>query len=141
MENYRRRLSGPLIDRIDLHVEMPELDWDDLRSQREEETSETIRKRVEQARTIQKKRYSEFSFSTNSEMGEEAMKAFCILDKNSESLLKSAMKEMGLSARAHSRILKISRTLADTEESPSLQEHHIQEAVKYRLLDRQFIHV
>jgi magnesium chelatase family protein len=141
MELYRRRLSGPLIDRIDIHVEVPEITWEDLRNDQEEEDSETLRRRMERTRETQKKRYRFFSFSTNGEMDENAMKFFCKLDPPSEALLKKAMKELGLSARAHGRILKIARTLADMDESETIQEHHLAEAVRYRILDRQFIHV
>ncbi len=140
MENYRRRLSGPLVDRIDLHVEVPELKWEDLSSKQDEETSETVRGRIEEVRKVQRERYRSFPFLTNNEMNEAALKRFCALDSDSEAFLKRALKDLGLSARGHGRILKMARTLADMDASFDIRSPHIQEAVRYRVLDRQFIH-
>jgi len=141
MEQYRRRLSGPLVDRIDLHIEVSELRWEDLKSSRPEESSRTVRDRISRVRAIQKKRYRGLSFLANGEMDEKGIKRFCSLDSESERILKQALDELGLSARAHGRILKIARTIADMEASETIGASHLQEAVRYRILDRQFIHV
>jgi len=141
IEQFRSRLSGPLIDRIDIQIEVPEVSWEDLRSQDEAESSETIRNRINEVRIIQKKRFEDFPFSTNSEMNEKALKLFCQLDLESETFLRNALKELGLSARAHTRILKIARTLADMANSEYIGVTHLEEATSYRLLDRQYIYV
>jgi len=141
IEQFRGRLSGPLLDRIDIHVEAPEVTWSDLRSSEVAEDSAAIKHRVENTRLIQMKRYQDHSFSLNSKLDEAGLKTFCELDRESETYLKNALDDLGLSARAYSRILKIARTIADMEASDSIQHHHLQEATSYRLLDRQFLHV
>jgi magnesium chelatase family protein len=140
IEQFRRRLSGPLLDRIDIQIHVPEVAWEDLQGQGREEDSAAARGRIEAARGIQRRRYREFSFLTNHEMTEQAVKLFCALEKPSETLLRQAMREYGLSARAHNRILKIARTIADLEGAERIESSHIKEAVGYRMLDRAFIH-
>jgi len=141
IEQFRTKLSGPLLDRIDIQLDVPEVSWEKLRKDPEEERSATIRDRIEGVREIQAKRYLDYSFSTNTALSEESLSTFCQLDSKGERLLEQAMKEFGFSARAHTRLLKIARTIADMAASTQIQEDHIEEAISYRVLDRQFIQV
>lgn len=139
IQKYVGKISGPLLDRIDIHVEVPAVKYNELSSYRNGETSELIRKRVTRARTIQATRFaSRPGFFSNADMQSREIKEFCKLDSQSAELLKTAMTKLGLSARAYDRILKVSRTIADLEESPSIQQHHVGEAIQYRSLDRTF---
>ncbi len=137
IEKYRQRISGPLLDRIDLHVDVPAVNYRELRSESVGESSETIRERVEEARQIQLRRLvSHPGINTNADMTSGLVSEHCRLDRNSERTLEQAMNTLNFSARAYDRILKVSRTLADLEGSRDIKEIHIMEAIQYRTLDR-----
>ncbi len=137
IEKYRQRISGPLLDRIDLHVDVPAVNYSELRSDTGGESSAVIRERVEQARSIQLQRFvSSPDVNTNADMTSRLVTQHCYIGKKSERILEQAMDTLNFSARAHDRILKVSRTLADLEGSMDVKEHHIMEAIQYRTLDR-----
>ena len=136
IENYRQRISGPLLDRIDLHVEVPLVEFRELSSSHQGESSATIRERVIAAREIQAKRFKGKSATTNAAMGPRLVKAHCQLDSTASGYLEHAMEEMNFSARAHDRILKVARTLADLADSESIRPDDILEAIRFRSLDR-----
>jgi magnesium chelatase family protein len=139
IQRYLGKISGPLLDRIDLHVEVPQVDIEQLGTREKGESSEKIRKRVNTARDIQTERFKENErIHTNSSMNQQHIEEFCQLDSNSIQLLKQAMEKLGLSARAYNRILKVSRTIADLDGVTTIQANHIAEAIQYRSLDRQF---
>ena len=132
INKYKNKISGPLLDRIDLHIEVPRINFEKMQGNTEQENSETIRQRVESARNIQLSRFSEHNIKCNSEMRPQDVKLFCILDKQSVDLLKSAIDQLHLSARSYHRILKIARTISDLEQSKDIQSKHIAEALQYR---------
>ncbi len=135
IRQYRAKLSGPLLDRIDMVIEVPRLKLNDLIDKNSDNTAETsadIRKRVVKARNIQLERYKKFGIYTNSQLTPKLIKKFCILDDESASLLKNAVKKFNLSARAYDRLLKLSRTIADLEESENINSSHIAQAIQYR---------
>ena len=137
IENYRQRISGPLLDRIDLHVEVPLVDFRELSSNTNTgESSHTIRGRVVAARAIQQERFKKASNTTNSSMGSRQVRQHCQLDAEANRYLEHAMEEMNFSARAHDRILKVARTLADLSGVPDIRPNDILEAIQYRSLDR-----
>ncbi|MDM8526540.1 YifB family Mg chelatase-like AAA ATPase [Desulfococcaceae bacterium HSG8] len=133
---YRSKISGPLLDRIDIHVEVPAVPYKDLMGKISAEPSESIRKRVSAARKIQSRRFSKTKIYSNSQMNSRQIRAYCNIDEASQSLLETAVDKLGLSARAYNRILKISRTIADLEGISDIRMNHISEAVQYRSLDR-----
>jgi magnesium chelatase family protein len=136
VQRYESRLSGPLLDRIDMHLEVPSVTYKDMSSADSGESSALIKERVQQARSIQKKRFEQRkNYYSNGQMTPKDIKKFCILDTPSEKLLEKAVDRLGLSARSYHRILKISRTIADLDQSENLQTKHIAEAVQYRRLD------
>ena len=130
---YRSKISGPLLDRIDIHIEVPAVKYKEMAGEATGESSETVRGRVEQACAVQRRRFKH----SNARMTPKQIKEHCRLDEESQELLKMAMAELNLSARAYDRILKVSRTIADLDASESIQSHHISEAIQYRSLDRQ----
>lgn len=130
--NYKKKISGPIIDRIDLHVEVPRVKFEKLASDSSGENSAAIKIRIEEARKIQKERFKNTPFITNSEMSSNAVKQFCELDNASMALLKNAVDQMHLSARAYFRILKLSRTIADLAGEERVAIGHIAEALQYR---------
>ena len=137
VRTYRSRISGPLLDRIDLHVELAALTEDELLSnQVRAESSETIRQRVIAARRIQNQRFQGSMVTCNGRMEPAQIRKFCILDRSTETLLRHAIEEFGLSARAYDRILRVSRTIADLAGSENIQREHIFEAIGYRAMDR-----
>jgi len=138
IENYRQRISGPLLDRIDLHVEVPLVDYRELSSAAASgEKSASIRQRVVTARQSQRDRFAGHpGTSTNSAMSSRLVRAHCQLDPESSAFLEQAMEQLNFSARAHDRILKVARTLADLEASENIRSPHILEAIQYRSLDR-----
>ena len=137
IEQYRQRISGPLLDRIDLHVEVPLVDFRELSNDASTgEKSNTIRARVINARRIQHERFRKVKSCTNSAMGPRQMKEHCKLDTESRGYLEHAMEEMNFSARAHDRILKVARTLADLAGAEQIRPTDILEAIQYRSLDR-----
>ncbi len=138
MQRYLSKISGPLLDRIDIHIEVTPVPFDKLNEERKGESSSMIRKRVIEARNIQTQRFNELSgVHYNAQMGVRQLREFCVLDDASKELLKTAMEQLNLSARAYDRILKVSRTIADLEASKNIEGHHISEAIQYRSLDRE----
>jgi magnesium chelatase family protein len=136
IHRYRSRVSGPLLDRIDIHIEVPAVPYKDLSAEHTGEGSEAIRQRVIRARDIQIERFSRSRIYSNSQMKTKQIKKHCVLSKDAGDLLEAAMKKLGLSARAYTRILKLSRTIADMEGAEDIQAHHVSEAIQYRTLDR-----
>lgn len=138
IQKYMARISGPLLDRIDIHIEVPAVKFKDLASSSTGEKSEEIRKRVVKAREIQNKRFDNTKLIyCNADMGTKELRKFCKIDASSEELLKMAMTRLGLSARAYDRIIKVSRTIADLEGVNNILPQHISEAIQYRSLDRE----
>jgi len=140
IQRYVGKISGPLLDRIDIHIDVPAVKFKELRGKgvAQGESSENIRQRVINAREIQLKRLNGDGVFSNSAMSPAQIRRFCALDAESESLLERAMLRQGLSARAHDRILKVARTIADLEASENIQPTHISEAINYRSLDRDY---
>ena len=136
IQKYHQKISGPILDRIDLHVEIPAIEYEDLTSEQAEESSSEIRKRVVQARTTQTERFSRSANKTNAVMNQEDIRKHCDVAQEGKKLLERAMKELQLSARGYHKILKVSRTIADLAHSEGIGENHIAEAVQYRTLDR-----
>ncbi len=129
---YQKKISGPLMDRIDIHVEVPAVPFEKLSSQRVGEPSARVRERVEAARARQRERFTGTPLQTNADMGPAEIRKFCPLDDTSANLLKAAMQQMQLSARAYHRILKLARTIADLAGTESIQTAHLAEAIQYR---------
>ena len=137
VQKYRNRLSGPLMDRIDIHIEVPAMELKDLTDTSLEEDSAAIRERVTRARFFQLKRFgSQSSVICNARMTSRQLRRYCVLDHQSIEMLKEAVISLNLSARAFDRILKVARTIADLAGSPRIQPEHLAEAVQYRTLDR-----
>ncbi|MFW6061217.1 MAG: YifB family Mg chelatase-like AAA ATPase [Planctomycetota bacterium] len=139
VERYMGRVSGPLIDRIDLHVEVPPVPWKQLRGEGEGLSSAQIREQVIAARAVQRQRFGgngQSGLVANATMSPRQVRQFCQLDDAGEALLRQAMNELGLSARAHDKVLRIARTIADLDREQNIQAHHVAEAVQYRRLDR-----
>lgn len=137
VQRYLSRISGPLLDRIDLHLRVPAVHPGDLSGERAEEPSAQIRARVELARERQRARFSgQGPFHANAHMGPRELRRFCRLDRESEELLRSAMSRLGLSARAFHRVLKVARTIADLAGDGDIGVPHLGEAIQYRTLDR-----
>jgi len=128
----------PLLDRIDLHVEVSKIEFRDLNSNKKEESSKEIKSRVEKAHEIQKYRFKNRNIYFNSNMGTSDLKDFCKVGKVAKKLLEEAFIKLSLSARAYHRILKVARTIADLEGKDIIQEEHIAEAIQYRTLDRKY---
>ena len=135
---YMSKISGPLLDRIDLHIEVPAVKYEELELKSSGESSQTIKERVNQARQLQLERYIRHGVYSNSQLTPELMSVHCQLDAEASDLLKSAYEALGLSARAHNRILKVARTIADLEGAKDIKSHHIAEAIQYRALDKKF---
>jgi len=136
IHRYRSKISGPLIDRIDIHVEVPAVPYKDLHSQTQAESSAQIRKRVEAARRRQAERFARTKIYCNAQMGSRHIKKYCPVDAESSRLLEAAIDKLGLSARAYNRILKIARTIADLEGEKNISAACVAEAIQYRNLDR-----
>ena len=141
MQRYMNKLSGPLLDRIDIHIEVQKVEFEQLSDKRKGEESKTIRDRVMTARLKQTERYKDLKINYNAQMGSKEIEQFCELDATSLNLLKLAMERLNLSARAYDRILKVSRTIADLENAETVSSNHISEAIQYRSLDREFWNV
>ena len=138
IHSYLNKLSGPLMDRIDLHVEVDGVEYKDLKSETVEESSEEIKKRVNKARQIQTERFKGTSIHNNAEMTPAMCRRYCAVNKECDNLLKNAFEKLNLTARAHDRILKVARTIADLDGSPDIKTDHIIEAINYRSLDSKF---
>jgi magnesium chelatase family protein len=150
IQRYVSKVSGPLLDRIDIHIEVPAVQYKELRGGTATEGSAEIRARVLAARELQHQRFLQFGAKpspktnraptvfSNAHMTTQQIRSFCELSTDAERLLERAMQQQGLSARAHDRILKVARTIADLESAPSIAVPHIAEAIQYRTLDRSY---
>jgi magnesium chelatase family protein len=136
INRYQTKISGPLLDRIDLHVEVPSVSYKDLSSSPQAESSEAIRRRVMQARSIQSSRFRELPVYCNAQMSSRHIRSNCALKDGSGAILEEAVEKFGLSARAYFRILKIARTIADLSQAEGIDSPHIFEAIQYRTMDR-----
>jgi magnesium chelatase family protein len=145
---YRSKISGPLLDRIDIHIEVPAARYQELSSNLPAESSAQIKERVNKARAVQRERFSAAGGSAfngkdegifyNAQMSHKQVRKFCVLDKEESELLKMAMSELNFSARAYDKILKVSRTIADLAGCENIKTEHLSEAIQYRSLDRDF---
>lgn len=138
ISKYIGKISGPLLDRIDIQVEATPVKYQKLDSEEETESSESIKKRVEKARKIQQERYKDCKIYSNSQLTPKLIEKYCKLDSDGKIILQNAFERLGLSARAYGRILKVSRTIADLEESENIEKNHIVEAIQYRSLDKKY---
>lgn len=138
IKHYLNKISGPLLDRFDIHIEVPPVKFDELRSSEQAESSQSIKKRVDAARQIQHERFKGSDTLCNAKINAEQFSRFCIIDKDAEKTLRKAFETLGLTARAYDRVLKVARTIADLEQSEIIHTEHILEAVQYRSLDRKY---
>ncbi len=138
VSRYLSRISGPMLDRLDIHVEVPPIDFDSLKSKGNEETSATIRERVNKARRIQEERYRGTDITCNARLTPAMLEKHCTLSPEAEKALRLAFDRMGLSARAYDRILKVARTVADLDGSENIETAHIMQAIQFRSLDRKY---
>jgi magnesium chelatase family protein len=138
IDKYLGKISGPLLNRIDIQIEVSPVKYDDLKNEKYEESSEEIKKRIIKARGIQQERYKNLGIITNSELSSKYISKYCKINKESEQILKEAFERLGLSARAYNKILKVARTIADLEEIENIETKHIAEAIQYRSLDRKY---
>ncbi len=138
VRRYLSRISGPLLDRIDIHVEVPAVDYDDLTTKTQEESSASIRERVNKARAVQIERYKGTPINCNANLDAAMFEKFCVVDDRANMLLKNAFDKLGLTARAYDRILKVARTIADLDGSEIIKSNHITEAIQFRSLDRKY---
>lgn len=136
IQKYISRLSGPLLDRIDIHVEVPGVSFDDLHAPPNGETSSIIRERVNRARQIQRERFNGTHIFCNAHMQSRDIKEHCKMDGPTRDMMRSGLERLGLSARAYDRVIKVSRTIADLAGSADIRPEHVCEAVQYRTLDR-----
>ncbi len=138
VQKYLNKISGPLLDRIDIHIEVVPVPFSKLSEVRQSESSMDVRKRVVEARQIQQKRYEDsLGIHCNAQINSKLLRKYCQIDESGKAILKNAMEKLGLSARAYDRILKVSRTIADLEKAENIQTHHLAEAIQYRSLDRE----
>ena len=138
IKKYINKISGPLLDRIDIHIEVQGVKYENLDSSIASESSADIRKRVNRARQIQISRYKDYGLFSNSELTPKLIEKYCKLEASSKKILEAAFEKLGLSARAYSRILKVARTIADLDNSSNIEISHISEAIQYRSLDRKY---
>ena len=135
---YMGKISGPLLDRIDIHIEVTPVKYKKLQDDVVVENSEAIKKRVNEARKLQMERYKEYNLYSNSELTPKLIQKYCVLDNASHKILQNAFEKLGLSARAYGRILKVARTIADLDHKENIEAKHIAEAIQYRSLDRKY---
>ena len=135
---YFEKLSGPILDRIDIQVEMNSIRYESFNSDEEEEKSEVIRNRVIKARKIQQERYKDYGISSNSELTPQLLEKFCKIDEDSRKILAKAINSYKMSARAYTRILKLARTIADLASSEDIKAKHVLEAIQYRIIDKKY---
>ena len=138
INKYISKISGPLLDRIDIQIEVSPVKYEKLGNDEIPESSEVIKKRVNQARIIQRKRYEKENIYSNSSLTPKLITKYCRLDKESKKILETAFEKLGLSARAYGRILKVAKTIADLEGTETIQKAHIAEAIQYRSLDKKY---
>ena len=136
VRGYRKRISGPLLDRIDLHISVPAVSYESLRDRHPAESSEAVRERVNAARRIQQVRYAGKGIYSNAQLQPGMMAEMCPVTKSAQMLLEQAFSKLGLSARSYDRILKVARTIADLEGAHQIDQAHVAEAIQYRTLDR-----
>jgi magnesium chelatase family protein len=132
VSRYQKRISGPLLDRIDIHIEVPRVEYEKLTDERLGEPSAAIQGRVEAARERQRRRFDGTGLMSNADMGPSEVRNFCQIDDAGKSLLRAAMHQLQMSARAYHRILKLSRTIADLSGSDAIETAHLAEAIQYR---------
>ena len=137
VQKYLNRISGPLLDRIDIHIEVVPVPFEELSKKTQTETSAEIRERVVKCREIQHRRFAELSIFCNAQMDAKQLRQYCVLNDDCQALLKTAMEKLGLSARAYDRIIKVARTVADLAQSENIETVHLAEAIQYRSLDRE----
>jgi magnesium chelatase family protein len=138
VEKYLAKISGPLLDRIDIHIEVPAVPFKELSTDRSGTSSTDMRAQVESARTVQRARFAKSRTRYNATMSTREIRQHCKLDEECFNLLKASVNELGLSARAHDKVLRVARTIADLDGAEKILPAHISEAVNYRMLDRQF---
>jgi len=138
IQRYVGKISGPLLDRIDIHIDVPAVRYKELRARATGEGSEEIRARIMQARQVQLQRFQGDGIYCNAQMSSKLIRTYCEIDTESDKLLEMAITRLGLSARAHDRILKVARTIADLEGSAVLLPRYLSEAIQYRTLDRTY---
>ena len=138
IQRYISKISGPLLDRIDIHIDVPAVKFKELTSDIPAESSSNIRERVVSARRVQLERFHGENIFCNAQMAPRLIRKYCTVDSASKALLANAITRLGLSARAYDRILKVSRTLADLEGMDTIEPNHVSEAIQYRTLDRNF---
>ena len=138
IQSYLGKVSGPMLDRFDLHIEVPAIKYDELSTKQKGEPSESIRQRVNRARKIQLERYKDAGIYCNAQLTPPLVERYCQLTEESSAILKNAFETLGLSARAHNRILKVARTIADLAGSETIETVHLAEAIQYRSLDKKF---
>ena len=138
VKNYLSKISGPMLDRFDLHIEVAPVEFDDMSSDKKEETSAEIRKRVQAARNIQSERFKNTSITCNALITADKLQDMCPMDDNARELLRNVFDKLGLSARAYDRILKVARTIADLDNQETIGKRHIAAAAQYRSLDRKY---
>ena len=137
-KRYMDRISGPVLDRIDIHIEVAPVEYEQLATKAEAEKSADIKKRVNKARKIQQRRFAGTGVSCNASMTSRMTREYCVLSPDAESMLKISFEKLGMSARAYDKILKMSRTIADLDDSENIEVQHIAEALQYRSLDRKY---
>ena len=140
IHRYINRVSGPLIDRFDIHIEVPPVEYEELTAKSGEETSASIRRRVDAARAIQTARFKGTSVTCNAHIDSSMFEEVCMMDEKAERILKQAFDKLGMTARAYDRVLKVARTIADLDASDLIRAAHIAEAIQYRSLDRKYWH-
>ena len=138
VKKYLNRVSGPMLDRFDIHIEVPSVKFDELSADCSAESSEKIRERVNAAREIQQKRYEGTGITCNANLTSSLVKKYCVLSDDAVDILKAAFQTLGLSARAYDRILKLSRTIADLNKSREIDRKHIISAINFRSLDNKY---
>ena len=138
IDRYLGKISNPLLDRIDIHIDVMPVEYKDLKDESKVESSSLIRKRVKSARTIQLERYKNDNIYNNSQMTNKDIKKYCKLSKSSENILKTAFLKYKFSARTHNKLLKVARTIADLDTKDNIEDKHILEAIRYRTLDNKY---
>ena len=138
VRKYLNRISGPMLDRLDLHIEVPPVDYNSLNSNIKQETSAQIRERVNAARAIQIKRYEGTGITCNARLTPALLKKYCVMSEAASNILRAAFDRLGMSARAYDRLLKVARTIADLDKSENIEASHISQAIQFRSLDRKY---
>lgn len=138
ISKYMGKISGPLLDRIDIHIEVTAVKYKKLQDDTKVETSKEIKNRIDEARKLQIDRYKQYGIFSNAQLTPKLIEKYCILDNKSQQILQGAFEKLGLSARAYGRILKVARTIADLDQKDMIEPNHIAEAIQYRTLDRKY---